>query len=110
MIESVGDQWGDYLRLSRRMSEHTIDAYLGDLRALLDYVGLRWDAPAGEFGQALTQRSIRSWLAHTLASGGARSTVRVRGGPVPTASSVLIDAIICPHTGWAPVGVCVCGW
>ena len=75
MIESVGDQWGDYLRLSRRMSEHTIDAYLGDLRALLDYVGLRWDAPAGEFGQALTHRSIRPWLAHTLASGGARSTI-----------------------------------
>ena len=75
MIESVGDQWGEYLRLSRRMSEHTIDAYLGDLRALLDYVGLRWDAPAGEFGQALTHRSIRSWLADTLASGGARSTI-----------------------------------
>lgn len=75
MIESVGDQWGEYLRLSRRMSEHTIDAYLGDLRAFLDYVGLRWDAPAGEFGQALTQRSIRSWLADTLASGGARSTI-----------------------------------
>lgn len=75
MIESVGDQWGEYLRLSRRMSEHTVDAYLGDLRALLDYVGLRWDAPAGEFGQALTHRSIRSWLAATLASGGARSTI-----------------------------------
>ena len=75
MIESVGDQWGEDLRLSRRMSEHTIDAYLGDLRALLDYVGLRWDAPAGQFGQALTQRSIRSWLADTLASGGARSTI-----------------------------------
>ena len=75
MIESVGDPWGEYLRLSRRMSEHTIDAYLGDLRALLDYVGLRWDAPAGQFGQALTQRSIRSWLADTLASGGARSTI-----------------------------------
>ena len=75
MIESVGDQWGEYLRLSRRMSEHPIDAYLGDLRAFLDYVGLRWDAPAGQFGQALTQRSIRSWLADTLASGGARSTI-----------------------------------
>lgn len=75
MIKSVGDQWGEYLRLSRRMSEHTIDAYLGDLRAFLDYVGLRWDAPAGQFGQALTQRSIRSWLADTLASGGARSTI-----------------------------------
>ena len=38
-------------------------------------MGLRWDAPAGQFGQALTQRSIRSWLADTLASGGARSTI-----------------------------------
>ena len=83
MIESVGDQWGEYLRLSRRMSEHTIDAYLGDLRAFLDYVGLRWDAPAGQFGQALTQRSIRSWLADTLASGPAtrRPSATSRRGP-----------------------------
>lgn len=75
MSESVGDQWGEYLRLSRRMSEHTVSAYLGDLRALLEYLGLVWDAPAGEFGQALTQRRIRSWLADTLARGGARSTI-----------------------------------
>lgn len=75
MSESVGDRWGEYLRLSRRMSEHTVSAYLGDLRALLEYLGLAWDAPAGEFGQALTQRRIRSWLADTLARGGARSTI-----------------------------------
>lgn len=75
MSESVGDRWGEYLRLSRRMSEHTVSAYLGDLRALLEYLGLAWDAPAGAFGQALTQRRIRSWLADTLARGGARSTI-----------------------------------
>ncbi len=75
MSESVGDQWGEYLRVGRRMSEHTVDAYLGDLRAFLDYLGIGWDAPAGEFAHALTQRRIRSWLADTLVRGGARSTI-----------------------------------
>ena len=75
MSECVGEQWGEYLRLSRRMSKHTVDAYLGDLRALLEYLGLGWDVLPGELGDALTQRRIRSWLADTLARGGARSTI-----------------------------------
>lgn len=75
MSECVGEQWGEYLRLSRRMSEHTVDAYLGDLRALLEYLGLGWDVLPGELSGALTQRRIRSWLADTLARGGARSTI-----------------------------------
>ena len=75
MSEGVGEQWGEYLRLSRRMSEHTVDAYLGDLRALLEYLGLGWDVLPGELSGALTQRRIRSWLADTLARGGARSTI-----------------------------------
>lgn len=75
MSECVGERWGEYLRLSRRMSEHTVDAYLGDLRALLEYLGLGWDVLPGELSGALTQRRIRSWLADTLARGGARSTI-----------------------------------
>lgn len=75
MSECVGEQWGEYLRLSRRMSGHTVDAYLGDLRALLEYLGLGWDVLPGELSGALTQRRIRSWLADTLARGGARSTI-----------------------------------
>lgn len=75
MSECVGEQWGEYLRLSRRMSEHTVDAYMGDLRALLEYLGLGWDVLPGELSGALTQRRIRSWLADTLARGGARSTI-----------------------------------
>ena len=75
MSECVGEQWGEYLRLSRRMSKHTVDAYLGDLRALLEYLGLGWDVLPGELGDALTLRRIRSWLADTLARGGARSTI-----------------------------------
>ena len=74
-MRAWGISGGEYLRVGRRMSEHTVDAYLGDLRALLDYLGIGWDAPAGEFAHALTQRRIRSWLADTLVRGGARSTI-----------------------------------
>ena len=75
MSESVGDQWGRYLRLSRRMSEHTVDAYLGDLRSLLEFLGLSPDASVVQLRAVLTQRRIRSWLADTLTRGGARSTI-----------------------------------
>lgn len=75
MSEAVGDRWGHYLTLSRRMSPHTVSAYLGDLRSLLDFLGVGWDAAPAQLATALTQRAIRSWLAHTVAAGSARSTV-----------------------------------
>ncbi|MGP1497766.1 MAG: tyrosine recombinase XerC [Schaalia odontolytica] len=75
MSEAVGDRWGHYLTLSRRMSPHTVSAYLGDLRSLLDFLGVGWDAAPAQLATALTQRAIRSWLAQTVAAGGARSTV-----------------------------------
>ena len=75
MEASVGDRWGEYLRHGRGMSDHTIEAYLGDLRSLLSFAGLAWEASAAELAEALTQRRIRSWLADTLARGGARSTI-----------------------------------
>lgn len=75
MTTCAGDRWGDYLRHSRRMSVHTIEAYLGDLRLLLDFLGPGWHASASQLRVSLTQRGIRSWLAHTLARGGARSTI-----------------------------------
>ena len=60
MEASVGDRWGEYLRHGRGMSDHTIEAYLGDLRSLLSFAGLAWEASAAELAEALTQRRIRS--------------------------------------------------
>ena len=75
MTRTVGERWGEYLRLGRRMSSHTICAYLADLRSLLDFLSLEQDATEDQLRDALTQRTIRSWLAQTLAQGGARSTI-----------------------------------
>ena len=75
MTRTVGERWGEYLRLGRRMSSHTICAYLADLRSLLDFLSLEQDATEEQLRDALTQRAIRSWLAQTLAQGGARSTI-----------------------------------
>jgi len=75
MTRTVGERWGESLRLGRRMSLHTISAYLADLRSLLDFLSLRQDATEEQLRDALTQRAIRSWLAQTLADGGARSTI-----------------------------------
>lgn len=75
MTRNVGERWEEYLRLGRRMSPHTVVAYLGDFHSLMEFLSLRADATPEQLREALTQRAVRSWLAQTLAQGGARSTI-----------------------------------
>lgn len=75
MTRNVGERWEEYLRLGRRMSPHTVAAYLGDFHSLMEFLSLRADATPEQLREALTQRAVRSWLAQTLAQGGARSTI-----------------------------------
>ena len=75
MTGNVGERWEEYLRLGRRMSPHTVSAYLGDLHSLMEFLSLGTDATPEQLREALTQRAVRSWLARTLADGGARSTI-----------------------------------
>ena len=75
MTRNVGERWEEYLRLGRRMSPHTVSAYLGDLHSLMEFLSLDADATPEQLREALTQRAVRSWLARTLADGGARSTI-----------------------------------
>ena len=76
MTRTVGERWEEYLRLGRRMSPHTIAAYRADLRSLMEFLALEEDASPESLRETLTARAIRSWLAQTLASGGARSPHR----------------------------------
>ena len=75
MTRNVGERWEEYLRLGRRMSPHTVAAYLADFHSLMEFLSLRADATPEQLREELTQRAVRSWLAQTLADGGARSTL-----------------------------------
>ncbi|GAB3450048.1 tyrosine recombinase XerC [Phycicoccus ginsengisoli] len=67
--------WERHLRSERGRSEHTIRAYLGDVRNLLTFLGEeRGLVRLADVGLA----DLRSWLARQAQSGAARSTVARR--------------------------------
>ncbi|NKY53501.1 tyrosine recombinase XerC [Nocardia vermiculata] len=69
------EQYERHLRLGRNRSPHTVRAYLGDARSLLEHLCARAaDAPVGEIDVAL----LRSWLAEQSAGGAARTTMARR--------------------------------
>jgi integrase/recombinase XerC len=64
-----------HLRSERGRSEHTVRAYLGDVRALLTFLE---DQRGTTDLATLTLRDLRSWLAAMAASGAARATIARR--------------------------------
>jgi integrase/recombinase XerC len=80
-IEPVLEEFDQYLALERGRSDHTRRAYLGDLRALFDFVGHRVPNPRPAH---LTLPLLRSWLAAQAASGAARTTLARRTSAVKT--------------------------
>jgi integrase/recombinase XerC len=69
-----------YLRSERSLSPHTVRAYAGDVRSLLEHAS-RHGAAAPE-GLGLTE--LRSWLAVQHESGAARATLARRGAAART--------------------------
>ena len=77
MEESLIDAWGVYLRANLAVSEHTLRAYISDLRSFTTY------CQVGELSQenirrVVTLRAIRSWLASLVQQGKSRSTISRR--------------------------------
>ena len=70
MTMSVLDEFADHLRHERGRSEHTIRAYVSDVRGLIAFAGARGVA-VGDIDLAL----LRSWLAEHTRRGAARTTV-----------------------------------
>ena len=70
-----------YLRAERGRSEHTVRAYLGDVRSLLGY--LRETCRTGDLTE-VTLRDLRSWLAHLADTGSARSSIARRAAAART--------------------------
>ncbi|WP_092808513.1 tyrosine recombinase XerC [Rhodococcus globerulus] len=69
------DAYAEHLRLGRGRSEHTIRAYVGDARSLLEHLAAQ---STGTDLDALDLRVLRSWLAQQSAAGTARTTVARR--------------------------------
>jgi integrase/recombinase XerC len=87
-VDEVLSAFEAHLRFERDMSSHTVRAYLGDVAALLGYLGGRLD------GVDVT--ALRGWLAEQHDAGKARATLARRTACIRTFST------FCHRQGWLP--------
>jgi integrase/recombinase XerC len=73
-LESVLAAFEEHLRDERDLSRHTVRAYAGDVRSLLDHAARMGRTDAG----GLDLGVLRSWLARLATSGQARATLARR--------------------------------
>jgi integrase/recombinase XerC len=79
-LRSALNAFGRHLAAERGVSEHTVRAYLGDVRALLDYATRAGvSSPAG-----LDIALLRGWLADQHSTGRARATLARRAASART--------------------------
>lgn len=77
MEESLIDAWGVYLRANLAVSEHTLRAYVSDLRAFIVYRQVD-ELSTENIRSVVTLRAIRAWLASLVQQGKSRSTISRR--------------------------------
>jgi integrase/recombinase XerC len=80
-VESVLEEFDQYLALERGRSDHTRRAYLGDLRSLFAFLDER--APGADL-TSLTLPLLRAWLSAQSVGGAARTTLARRTSAVKT--------------------------
>lgn len=82
-----------HVRDERNRSEHTVRAYLGDVRSLLSFVSTR----GRESPESITLADLRAWLATMHGAGQSRATIARR------AASARAFTAWCLRRGLAPV-------
>lgn len=80
-LTGVLEDFAEHLALERDRSAHTRRAYLGDVRALLEFLDRR---VPGAGLDALSLPVLRAWLAAQAAAGAARSTLARRTSAIKT--------------------------
>jgi integrase/recombinase XerC len=80
-VETILEEFDEYLALERGRSDHTRRAYLGDLRSLFAFVDER--TPDGGIA-GLSLPVLRAWLAAQAAAGAARTTLARRTSAAKT--------------------------
>ena len=71
------DAWGVYLRANLAVSEHTLRAYVSDLRAFIVYCQVD-ELSTENIRRVVTLLAIRAWLASLVQQGKSRSTISRR--------------------------------
>lgn len=71
------DAWGVYLRANLAVSEHTLRAYVSDLRSFTTYCEVD-ELSTENIRSVVTLRAIRAWLASLVQQGKSRSTISRR--------------------------------
>jgi integrase/recombinase XerC len=84
------DAFVEHLRHERALSEHTIRAYVTDVRGLLDHAARMGKPGVGELDVGI----LRSWLARLTATGKARTTIARH------AASARVFTAFCTRRGW----------
>lgn len=69
--------WGVYLRANLAVSEHTLRAYVSDLRSFTTYCQVD-ELSTENIRSVVTLRAIRAWLASLVQQGKSRSTISRR--------------------------------
>ena len=92
-LSSALVEFGRHLAAERSLSRHTVRAYQGDVRSLLEYA---WRCGVGDL-VALDLTTLRGWLASQHQAGAARATLARRG-----AAARAFTAYAC-RRGWLAV-------
>ena len=71
------DAWGVYLRANLAVSEHTLRAYVSDLRSFTTYCQVD-ELSTENIRRVVSLRAIRAWLASVVQQGKSRSTIARR--------------------------------
>lgn len=79
-LETVVEDYVDYLRVGRSRSEATARSYRADVRALLTHLTAGSDGPrtAADLAGGFTLPALRGWLAAQVDAGAARSSIARR--------------------------------
>ena len=77
MEESLIDAWGVYLRANLAVSEHTLRAYVSDLRSFTTYCQVD-ELSTENIRSVVILRALRAWLASLVQQGKSRSTISRR--------------------------------
>jgi len=78
-------EFGRHLAAERGLSRHTVRAYLGDVRSLVEHAGAGGISEPGELDVAV----LRSWLGRQRALGQARASLARRGAAARTFTAFL---------------------